>query len=109
MIRPSASCAARTRTDVSGRQLRSAAIAEDYAEANAWHSLWMTGRTMPTVSPSDGGRQAAIDKLEMFFELAKDDRDNATSPRRTSRPVLLHGNEPDINAPFVFASSVGPT
>jgi len=81
------------------------AIAEDYAEANAWHSLWMTGaHDADGLAEVMGGRDAAIDKLEMFFELAKDDRDNADeSAANFPRPYYWHGNEPDINAPFVFA------
>jgi len=81
------------------------AIAEDYAEANAWHSLWMTGaHDADGLAEVMGGRAAAIDKLEMFFELAKDDRDNADeSAANFPRPYYWHGNEPDINAPFVFA------
>jgi putative alpha-1,2-mannosidase len=51
-----------------------------------------------------GGPEAVVEKLEMFFELAKDDWDNADeSAANFPRPYYWHGNEPDINAPFVFA------
>jgi putative alpha-1,2-mannosidase len=51
-----------------------------------------------------GSKEAAVDKLEMFFDLAKDDWDNADeSAANFPRPYYWHGNEPDINAPFVFA------
>jgi len=81
------------------------AIASDYAEANAWHSLWMTGaHDADGLATVMGGVEAAIEKLEMFFELAKDDWDNADeSAANFPRPYYWHGNEPDINAPFVFA------
>lgn len=80
-------------------------IESDYAEANAWHSLWMTGaHDADGLATIMGSREAAVDKLEMFFELAKDDWDNADeSAANFPRPYYWHGNEPDINAPFVFA------
>jgi predicted alpha-1,2-mannosidase len=79
-------------------------IESDYAEANAWHSLWMTGsHDAEGLATVMGSREAAVDKLEMFFELAKDDWDNADeSAANFPRPYYWHGNEPDINAPFVF-------
>lgn len=80
-------------------------IASDYAEANAWHSLWMAAaHDAEGLAEIMGGRDAAVAKLEMFFELAKDDWDNADEAAANfPRPYYWHGNEPDINAPFVFA------
>ena len=77
----------------------------DYAEANAWHSLWMTGaHDSIGLGQVMGSREAAVDKLEMFFDLAKDDWDNADeSAANFPRPYYWHGNEPDLNAPFVFS------
>ena len=80
-------------------------MTEDYAEANAWHSLWMTGAHDPEgLAEVHGGEAAAIAKLEMFFELAKQHWDTADeSAANFPRPYYWHGNEPDINAAFVFA------
>src|SRR5665647_1548744 len=51
-----------------------------------------------------GSAEAAVAKLEMFFDLAKDDWDNADeSAANFPRPYYWHGNEPDLNAPFIFA------
>ena len=80
-------------------------MGEDYAEANAWHSLWMTGaHDAAGLAELHGGADAAIAKLEMFFELAKVDWDTADEAAANfPRPYYWHGNEPDINAAFVFA------
>jgi predicted alpha-1,2-mannosidase len=77
----------------------------DYAEANAWHSLWMAGAHDPEgLAEIHGGNAAAIAKLEMFFERAKVDWDTADeSAANFPRPYYWHGNEPDINAAFLFA------
>lgn len=80
------------------------AMTEEFAEANAWHSLWMAGAHDPEgLAEILGGNDAAIAKLEMFFDLAKDDWENADeSAVNFPRPYYWHGNEPDINAPFLF-------
>jgi predicted alpha-1,2-mannosidase len=77
----------------------------DYAEANAWHSLWMAGAHDPDgLAELHGGAGAAIEKLEMFFELAKADWEAGDdSAANFPRPYYWHGNEPDLNAVFVFA------
>jgi len=78
---------------------------EDYAEANAWHSLWMTGAPDPEgLAEVMGGADAAVAKLEMFFTLAKQDWDlHDEASANFPRPYYWHGNEPDINAAFIFA------
>lgn len=80
-------------------------MTEDYAEANAWHSLWMAAAHDPDgLAELHGGAAAAIAKLEMFFTLAKQDRETADEAAANfPRPYYWHGNEPDINAAFVFA------
>jgi len=81
------------------------AMTDDYAEANAWHSLWMAGSHDPDgLADILGGRDAAIAKLETFFELAKEHWETADpSAANFPRPYYWHGNEPDIHAPFLFA------
>jgi len=80
-------------------------LGDDYAEANAWHSLWMAGAHDPDgLAEILGGRDAAIAKLEMFFELAKTDFETAgEAAANFPRPYYWHGNEPDMNASYLFA------
>ncbi len=80
-------------------------LGSDYAEANAWHSLWMTSsHDALGLAELLGSADAAIAKLEMFFTLAKQDWDTADeSAANFPRPYYWHGNEPDLNAVFVFA------
>ncbi len=80
------------------------AMTDEFAEANAWHSLWMAGAHDPDgLAEILGGRDAAIAKLELFFDSAKDDWENADeSAVNFPRPYYWHGNEPDINAAFLF-------
>ena len=80
-------------------------LGSDYAEANAWHSLWMAGIHDPDgLAEILGGRDAAIAKLTEFFELAKRDFEIADeSAANFPRPYYWHGNEPNLNAAFLFA------
>jgi predicted alpha-1,2-mannosidase len=77
---------------------------DDYAEANAWQSLFEPGIHDPEgMAEVLGGTEAAIAKLTTFFERAKDDIDNgdeasAYFPAR----YYWHGNEPDLNAAYLF-------
>ena len=79
-------------------------MSSEYAEANAWHSLWMAAiHDTDGLAEILGGADAAVAKLEMFFDLAKTDWDTADpSAANFPRPYYWHGNEPDINAPFLF-------
>ena len=81
------------------------AMASDYAEANAWQSLWMVAiHDAPMLADVLGGNDAAIAKLSMMFDLTKQDWDTADpSAANFPRPYYWAGNEPDINAPYVFA------
>ncbi|MBK9036643.1 MAG: GH92 family glycosyl hydrolase [Myxococcales bacterium] len=81
------------------------AMTDDYAEANAWHSLWMAGIHDPDgLAELFGGRAGAIAKLETFFTEARRDWDIADpSAANFPRPYYWHGNEPDLNAAFLFA------
>ncbi len=81
------------------------AMADDYAEANGWQSLWMTGLDDPDgLATLLGGPDAAAAKLESFFEMSKTDWD-AGDPAAANvpRPYYWHGNEPDLDAVFLFA------
>jgi predicted alpha-1,2-mannosidase len=80
-------------------------LGDDYAEANAWHSLWMAGAHDPDgLAEMFGGNAGAVAKLEEFFDNAKLDFDTADeSAANFPRPYYWHGNEPDMNAAYVFA------
>jgi predicted alpha-1,2-mannosidase len=80
-------------------------MTDDYAEANAWHSLWMTGAHDPDgLVELLGSKDAALAKLGMFFDLAKEDWETADEAAANfPRPYYWHGNEPDINAAYIFA------
>lgn len=76
----------------------------DYAEANAWQSLWMVGIHDPDgLATVLGGRAAAIAKLTTFFTMAKAERDAGDDTGALPPSYYWHGNEPDLNAPFLFA------
>jgi predicted alpha-1,2-mannosidase len=85
-------------------------LGEDYAEANAWHSLWMAGIHDPDgLAEILGGRDAALAKLTEFFDEAKRDFDTADeSAANFPRPYYWHGNEPDLNAAFLFTQLGDP-
>ena len=80
-------------------------LSDDYAEANAWHSLWMAGVHDPDgLAELFGGRAGAIAKLETFFtESRRDWEEGDASAANFPRPYYWHGNEPDLNAAFLFA------
>jgi predicted alpha-1,2-mannosidase len=79
-------------------------MTDEFAEANAWHSLWMAGAHDPEgLVAMMGSKDAAITKLEEFFDNAKIDLETADdSAINFPRPYYWHGNEPDVNAPFLF-------
>ena len=85
-------------------------LSEDYAEANAWHSLWMAGaHDVIGMAELMGGRDALVAKLETFFTEARRDWETADpSAANFPRPYYWHGNEPDINAAFLFAQAGRP-
>jgi predicted alpha-1,2-mannosidase len=85
-------------------------LSEDYAEANAWHSLWMAGaHDVQGMAELMGGREALVAKLETFFRAARDDWEHADpSAANFPRPYYWHGNEPDLNAAFLFAQAGRP-
>lgn len=85
-------------------------LTDDYAEANAWHSLWMAGaHDADGLAQLMGGRDALIARLTEFFTQAKLHWETADpSAANFPRPYYWHGNEPDINAPFLFAQVGAP-
>ncbi|HET9993527.1 MAG TPA: glycoside hydrolase family 92 protein, partial [Kofleriaceae bacterium] len=80
------------------------AWADDYAEADAWQSLWMAGIHDPDgLATTLGGQDAAVAKLTDFFTQAKTDWETSDpSAANFPRKWYWAGNEPDLNAPFLF-------
>jgi len=78
---------------------------DDYAEANAWQSLFEPGIHDPDgLAELLGGREAAVDKLTQLFENARLDWETSDeSAANFQRPYYWAGNETDLNAPFLFA------
>jgi predicted alpha-1,2-mannosidase len=78
---------------------------DDYAEANAWQSLFPPGIHDPQgIALVLGGHDAAIAKLSLLFERAKEDWDSS-DPAAANFPRKYYwaGNETDLNAAFLFA------
>jgi len=78
--------------------------ADDYAEADAWQSTFMAGVHDPDgIATVFGGRDAAVAKLKELFDQAKTDFETADpSAANFPRKWYWAGNEPDLNAPFLF-------
>jgi predicted alpha-1,2-mannosidase len=77
----------------------------DYAEANAWQSLFEPGIHDPDgIAEILGGRDAAIAKLSTLFTEAKRDWETSDeSAANFPRTYYWAGNETDLNAAFLFA------
>lgn len=78
---------------------------DDYAEADAWQSLFAAGIHDPLgLVEVLGGQDAALAKLTELFDKAKTDWENSDeSANNFPRRYYWAGNEPDINTPFLFA------
>jgi predicted alpha-1,2-mannosidase len=83
---------------------------DDYAEANAWQSLWMAGaHDVDGLVELLGGVDGFVAKLTTFFEETRLDWENADAAAANfPRPYYWHGNEPDINAVYLFAQAGRP-
>lgn len=82
-------------------------FADEFVEGNAWQGLWMVARDADGLAALFGGRAAAVAKLEELFAKTKEDWDlfdpEDTLKSAGPRPYFWAGNEPDINAPYLFA------
>jgi predicted alpha-1,2-mannosidase len=79
---------------------------DEYAEADAWQSLFAVPHDVDGLAAVLGGKQAAIDKLTTFFTQAQTEwQKTIASPalRALPRPYFWAGNEPDLHAPWLFA------
>lgn len=79
---------------------------DDYAEADAWQQTVEAGIHDPDgFATILGGNDAAVAKLTELFDKAKAEWDNLDPESAGNFPLRYYwaGNEPDINAPFLFA------
>jgi predicted alpha-1,2-mannosidase len=80
---------------------------DDFDEANAWQSLWMVALDTSGLADLAGGKAQLVDKLSQMFELTKTDFDETdfTNPLSSGkqRPYYWGGNEPDLDAVYLFA------
>src|SRR6185503_18585328 len=76
---------------------------DEYAEANAWQSLFEPGIHDPDgIAEVLGGREAAVAKLTTFFEKAAQEQMNGDEAAGNfPAKYYWHGNEPDLNAPYL--------
>ena len=84
-----------------------AKFSEEYAEANAWQSLWMVAEDIEGLAEQSGGKDKLVAKLEEMFESARVDYESLDYDNPITangmRPFYWGANEPDIHAPYVFA------
>lgn len=85
---------------------------DEYVEANAWQSTWLGLHDLDGFMALFGGPAAMVDKLSLFFELAKSEYDGR-SPTDLLAMLLppsyyWQGNEPDIHAAYLFAEAGRP-
>jgi putative alpha-1,2-mannosidase len=77
------------------------AMLSAYTEGTAWQYLWMAPHDVGGYPELMGSAEAAVDKLTTFFRAAKAE----LSEQGPSFPTAYywHGNEPVLNASFLFA------
>lgn len=79
------------------------AMNDDYTEGNAGHYLWMVPHDPDGLGETLGGREVALDRLREFFAASHDEE-----PILGTRSYYWPSNEPDINAPWLFAAWGAP-
>jgi predicted alpha-1,2-mannosidase len=70
---------------------------DDYTEGNAWQYLWMPWFHPEALADTLGGRDAAIARLDTFFDEAR--KEGVLNVPQT---WYWHGNEPDIHAAWIY-------
>ena len=78
-------------------------MSSHYVEGNAWHYLWMAPHDPDGLAETLGGKAVALKRLREFFETSKEE-----VPLIGVRKHYWPSNEPDINAPFLFAAWGSP-
>lgn len=75
------------------------AMNDDYIEGNPGHYLWMAPHDPEGLADTLGGREVALDRLREFFAASHEEQ-----PILGVRSHYWPSNEPDINAPWLFAA-----
>ncbi len=70
----------------------------EYTEGDAWQYLWLAPHDPEGLAEVLGGRTAALERLEFFFQGLVDEGVLAFP-----QAYYWHGNEPDIHAAYLFA------
>jgi predicted alpha-1,2-mannosidase len=82
------------------------AFTSEFREANGWQSLWMVALDWDGLA-TIAGKDKLVALLEQMFELTYTDYEQINFSLITSagalRPYYWAGNEPDINAVYLFA------
>lgn len=82
-------------------------FSEEFAEANAWQSLWMVAEDIEGLSELSGGREKLVARAEEMFVKGREEHEGIdhSLPLEAGamRRYYWGANEPDINAPYVFA------
>jgi predicted alpha-1,2-mannosidase len=80
---------------------------EEFAEANAWQSLWMVAEDIPGLAEVAGGREALAAKLEELFVKGREEYESLDWDNEITsgsiRSYYWAANEPDLHAAFAFA------
>ena len=73
----------------------------DYTEANAWHYSFYVPQDIPSLIRLSGGDAAFIKKLDTFFSLKTENR-NQVSDFEGIFGQYAHGNEPSHHMPYLY-------
>lgn len=85
-----------------------------YAEANAWHSLWMAAHDLDGFADLFGGKPQMVARLEEMLaksaeeQVSREDETLDELSRNLPRKYYWAANEPDIHAVFMFAQAGRP-
>lgn len=82
-------------------------FSEEFAEANAWQSLWMVAEDIPGLAEIAGGREKLVAKADEMFIQGRAEHESVNYSQPLSAGAMRRfywgANEPDIHAPYVFA------
>jgi predicted alpha-1,2-mannosidase len=78
--------------------------ATDYAEGNAWQYLWLAPHDVRGLVELVGGKEAFIDRLDIFFSLGSNPSDPDVLIDLTGQiGQYAHGNEPSHHIAYLYA------
>lgn len=76
---------------------------DDYVEGDAWQYLWMVPQDPTGLADLLGGTDEALARLDRFFEESLAEPDSPLADA-----WYWHGNEPDLNAAWLYAQLGAP-